>query len=263
MPFPAALALLALISSSEPKRDTQEAQIACQVRVVTVRDDLVERLGLKTTEALSDAQLRTLLEAVQGDRSSNVLQCPKVTALDGQEAVVKATEQQHFVTSVEASVVKGEVVMVPKNKPVETGTTVTLSGKASEDRKTVTMQVKYRDTRVESVELIPVTSQVTPIFEGGSRGQPIPFTQFLQAPKFETAKVEKQDLSIPSGGHAVIAGPTRMRESRSEFGPPLLSKIPYLNRLFTNVGISQVTMRTYLILSPVVVDVVEVPARRR
>lgn len=90
----------------------------------------------------------------------------------------------------------------------------------------------------------------------------VPFTQYLQAPKVETLTVEKQDLVIPSGGHVLIAGPTRMQEERQEFGPPMLSKIPYVNRMYKNVGIGRTTVRTYLIVSPLVLDVPATPAQR-
>ena len=151
--------------------------------------------------------------------------------------------------------------MTPKKTPVETGTTLTLCGKASADRKSVTVRVNYKDTRIDGpVEMIPVVTQITPVFEGGSQGKPVPFAQFLQVAKVDTLTVEKQDLSIPSGGHMVIAGPSRMEEVRTEFGPPVLSKIPYLNRMYKNVGVGKVTVRTYLVVSP---RVLEEPALRR
>ncbi len=275
--FPAllvALVLAAVASAEPPGREYRvtappapdtETQIACQVRVLTVRDDFFERLGLdfKPTESLSDAQLRSLLEAAQGDRLSNVSQPPKVTTFDGQEATVRATQQQLFVTGLEAALVKGKTVLVPKNTAVETGTTLTLRGRASADRKTVTMRVGYKDARIDgSVEMVPVTTMITPVFEDGSQGKPIPFTQYLQAPKVETLTVEKQDLAVPSGGHVLIAGPTRTQEERQEFGPPVLSKIPYINRMYKNVGVTRTTVRTYLIVSPLVLHVPQEPARR-
>jgi hypothetical protein len=192
------------------------------------------------------------------------MQCPKGTLLDGQEVVIRATQREVFVTGLEATRVKGAVVLVPKNAPVETGTTLTLCGKASSDKKTVVVRVNYTDARVEGlVETIPITNQITPVFEGGSKGKPVPFTQYLQVPKVETLTIEKTDLTIPSGGHAVIAGPTRAQEVRQEFGPPVLSKVPYLNRMYKNVGVGRMTVRTYLIVSPLVIEVPLEPEPQR
>lgn len=234
--------------------------------MLTVRDDLFERGGIDVTPAgtLSDAQLRTLLDTVQGDRRSNVLQSPKVTLFDGQEATVRATQQESFVTGQEATRVKDAVVLVPKKTVVETGTILTLCAKASADRKNVSVRVYYTDARVEgTTEVIPVTTQITPVFEGGSRGKPVPFTQYLQVPKVDTISIEKKDLTIPSGGHMILPGPTRQQETRQEFGPPVLSKIPFVNRTYKNVGIGRETVPTYLIVSPLVLEVPAGPAPQK
>jgi hypothetical protein len=42
-------------------------------------------------------------------------------------------------------------------------------------------------------------------------------------------------LCVPAGGYCLIGG---LFTNRTEFGPPVLSKIPYLNRLVKNVGYS-------------------------
>lgn len=271
----AVLALAAPAPAADPPKGETRAevapapdagtQIACVVRVLTVRDDTFERLGidLNPTGVLSDGQLRYLLEAVQGDRHADVMQCPKVTTPDGQEAVVRITERRVFVTGLEATRVRGAVVMVPKHTPVETGTTLTLCGKVAADGKTVGVRVSYKDVRVEEpVELVPVTTRITPVFEGGAQGMPVPFTQYLQVPQVETLTAEKGDLAIPSGGHAVVAGPTRVWEERQEWGTPVLSKIPHVGRLFKNRGVERTTLRTYLVVSPLVLDAPPEPARR-
>jgi hypothetical protein len=240
--------------------------IAFEVRVLTVRDDLLARFGIdpNATSELSDAQLRSLMEAALGDRLSVVMQFPKVTLLDGRETAVRVTEQQSFVTGLEAVRVNGTVVLVPKNTPVDTGTTLTLWGKASADLRTVGVRLGYTDVRVEEpTEMVPVTTKITPVFEGGSQGKPVPLTQFLQVPRVETVAIEPAELTIPSGGHAVIPGPTRVREERREFGPPVSSKIPYISRMFKNVGIGRVAVRTYLVVSPKVLDMPTEPVGRR
>lgn len=265
----------------QPAPDT-ETQISFEVRVMTLPDIyFAERVGidfqtntgapakvqcraLPESGVLTDAQLRELLEAVQADRRSNVMQCPKVTLDDGQETTVRATQRQFFVTGLEAVRNKGAVVMVPKNTPVDTGFILTEFAKASADRKTVTVKVNYKNTRIEGpVEMVPVTTQITPVFEGGSRGKPIPFTQYIEVPQVETFTIEKADLTLPSGGHAIIPGPAATVEARSEFGPPFLSKIPYVNRMFKNVGIARTTVRTYLVVTPRVLEVPAEPAAQR
>lgn len=243
-----------------------ETQITYTVRVLTVRGDLLERFGIdsKPTGTLTDGQLRSLLETIEGDRLSQMIQCPKVTTFDGQEAAIQNTEQQSFTTGLEVAWVNEKVVFVPKHTHVETGTTISLHGKVSADGKATQVKVSYKDVRVNGlVEMVPVTVPVPPSSVGKDGGKPVPFTQFLQLPRLETMTIEKADLTIPSGGHAVISGPITMTSERQDYVVPLLSKIPYLNRLYKNVGIAQTTTRMLLIVSPQVTALPqELPVQR-
>ena len=100
-----------------------------------------------------------------------------------------------------------------------------------------------------AVPLFPFTTFVTPMFEGGSQGQPIPFTQFLQQPGFTTINANTT-VVCPDGGTVLLGGLKTLSEGRNEFGPPVLSKIPYLNRLFKNVGIGRETRHIMIMVTP-------------
>ncbi len=54
----------------------------------------------------------------------------------------------------------------------------------SADRRFVRMNIAPTLSNLASavVPLFPVTTLITPVFEGGAQGQPIPFTQFVQQP---------------------------------------------------------------------------------
>ena len=47
-----------------------------------------------------------------------------------------------------------------------------------------------------------------------------------------------------------MGGLKTLSEGRNEFGPPVLSKIPYLNRLFKNVGIGRETQHIMIMVTP-------------
>jgi type II secretory pathway component GspD/PulD (secretin) len=257
-----------------PAPDDNTPQIAFEVRVLSLPESFFfERAGVdfqaknaapamvrsaalpESGGVLTDAQLKALMDEVQADRRASIVQAPKVTAIDGQEAVVQATQRQTFATGVDATRVNGETVLVPRTTAVELGETFTLCGRVTADQKAVVARVKYTSTRVGKVDMIPVTHKVTPVFEGGSRGVPVPVTQFIQSPQVNTLTVERVDLAIPVGGSAVLPGPTQTRETRMEYGPPVVSKIPYLNRMFKNVGIGRETTRTVLVVTPRVIEV--------
>ncbi|NQU25992.1 MAG: hypothetical protein HQ567_32290, partial [Candidatus Nealsonbacteria bacterium] len=42
----------------------------------------------------------------------------------------------------------------------------------------------------------------------------------------------------------------RLSEGRNEFGVPILSKVPYLKRLFKNVGIGRETQSLLMMVTP-------------
>jgi general secretion pathway protein D len=47
-----------------------------------------------------------------------------------------------------------------------------------------------------------------------------------------------------------LGGIKRLREGRTERGVPILSKIPYINRLFRNVGIGRETSTLMMTVTP-------------
>jgi hypothetical protein len=231
--------------------------VVFDIRALSVPAD-VELIGApaKANEMtfLNDAELKKLLETAQGLRRTNVMQAPRVTASHDEAVVVKAVETQLLHTTVEASIVKGGAVLMPKKMPIETGTILNLRGRVSADKTAVGVDVKYSEKRIEKVELIPVTTMITPVFEGGSQGQPVPFTQFLEAPHLTTIVIEKKDLRLASGEHVAIAGPSYQTEIREESRIPFLGDLPIAGRLFRTTGVSKAKMRTILIVSSRVME---------
>ncbi|MDB4365764.1 type II and III secretion system protein, partial [Pirellulales bacterium] len=57
-------------------------------------------------------------------------------------------------------------------------------------------------------------------------------------------------VSVPDGGTVLMGGIKRMQEGRNEYGVPVLSKIPYINRLFKNVGVARRTQSLMLMVTP-------------
>lgn len=221
----------------EALRRLQDFAIATEVRIIRVPAGFCERHGIDREKGtgLDDTELKKVLEAVQAHREGSVLQFPKITCFNGQTATIRNGEQRMFLTAVEAMRNKGATILVPKNSPIELGDTLTLCGRVSADRKLVKLEANFKHTRLNGeVELVPYTTFITPVFEGGSLGKPIPFTQYLQAPDVKTEKIEKT-VVVPDGGTIVLGG---WNEDASK---PVMRKIPYINRLFKNPGASTET----------------------
>ena len=204
---------------------------------------------------LNDIQVYTFLEMAQGDMRSNIMQAPKLTLFNGQTATLAVTDQQFFVTSVSVLAGQnGQIVFVPNNTPLsgpDTNFNIAIQAVVSADRRFVRLNlpVNLSAQSGASVPLFPVTTFITPVFEGGSQGQPIPFTQFLQQPSFTSLNIQTT-VVCPDGGTVLLGGLKTVRENRNEFGPPFLSKIPYLNRLFKNVGVGRDTRHIMIMVTP-------------
>ncbi|HEY1379292.1 MAG TPA: hypothetical protein VGF55_20990 [Gemmataceae bacterium] len=200
---------------------------------------------------LSDIQVFMFMEAAQGDRRTNVMQAPKLTLFNGQTSTINVNDLQFFVTNVNVVGFGGQVVFVPANNPVPLGVSLAIQAVVSADRRFVRLNLAPTMTNLASaiVPLFPVTTFITPVFEGGAQGQPIPFTQFIQQPDVATVSIQTT-VSIPDGGTVILGGMKTLSEGRNEFGPPVLSKLPYVNRLFKNVGYGREAQSLLLMVTP-------------
>ncbi len=203
---------------------------------------------------LNDIQVYLFLEAAQGDRRVQVMQAPKITLFNGQTSTVTVSDITFFTLGLQVFNVGGQFVYLPQNTPTPSGVSLTVQAVVSADRRFVRMNMAPNLTEITSaiVPLFPVTAFITPVFEGGSQGVPIPFTQFFQQPSFQTISVQTT-VAVPDGGTVVMGGLKTLSEGRNEFGPPVLSNIPYLNRLFRNQGMGRETRHIMIMVTPRIV----------
>ena len=71
----------------------------------------------------------------------------------------------------------------------------------------------------------------------------------MMRPVFNTIAV-MTSVAVPDGGTVLMGGLKRLSEGRNEFGPPVLSKIPYINRLFKNVGYGREVESLMMMVTP-------------
>ncbi len=71
----------------------------------------------------------------------------------------------------------------------------------------------------------------------------------VQLPQFAFTSVSTT-VSVPDGGTILLGGIKRLSEGRNERGVPILSKMPYINRLFKNVGIGRTTQSLMMMVTP-------------
>jgi type II secretory pathway component GspD/PulD (secretin) len=224
---------------------------------------------------LNDIQVYMFMEAAQGNQRVNIMQAPKVTLFNGQTATVFVGDVAYFTTGLAVFNVGGQMVYFPQNTafPVgpgidpnsgnRGGVSVTVQAVVSADRRFVRMNMSPTLTALASatVPLFPVSTFITPVFEGGSQGQPVPFTQFFQQPSF-TNITAQTTVAVPDGGTVLLGGLKSLAQGRNEYGPPVISQIPYLNRLFKNVGVGQETRHVMIMVTPRIIINSEEEARQ-
>ena len=201
----------------------------------------------ETPVFLSEKQVRCLLEAVQGDRRASIMAAPRLVSLNGHKAMIQVGQSQTFVTGMSVEEKDGAIVYQPKSETHYLGTRLELQGVASADHRYV--HAKFRGDISEPGErtpMIPVTTVVEAVEEDG---KPAPFTQFIQKPNIQKIAFDKS-ACIPDGGTMLFVAGKVMTETRNEFGEPVLSRIPCINRLFKNVGYEREEQTVLILVTP-------------
>jgi len=209
---------------------------------------------------LSDIQVFLFLEAVQGDSRTNVMQAPKLTLFNGQTATLNVADQQFFITDAEVIPLQnGNLTFQPVVQQFAFGVNLTIQAVISADRRYVRLSLGPTLTNLTPapVQLFPIVVPLFPFPQGqNDPNSPVTFTQFIQQPVFTTVQVQTT-VAVPDGGTVLLGGLKRLSEARSEYGPPILSKLPYINRLFKNVAFGRETESLLIMVTPRIIIMAE------
>ncbi|MHB8969733.1 MAG: type II secretion system protein GspD [Pirellulaceae bacterium] len=212
---------------------------------------------------LSDLEVFFLLQAAEGDQRTNVLQAPKVTLFNGQTATVQDQSQRPFVTSIIPVVGDFAAAQQPVIVVLNEGTQLNVQAVVSSDRRFVRLTLVPFFSRIGSVEEFTFEGKTTsdtssdvvvvdPTTGSGSDSAKNITTRegtTVQLPTFIYTTVSTT-VSVPDGGTVLLGGIKRLNEGRTERGVPMLSKLPYINRLFKNVGIGRETQSLMMMVTP-------------
>ena len=213
---------------------------------------------------LSDIEAFFFVSAAQGDRRSNVLQAPKVTLFNGQMAFVSDTSQSPFVISVIPVVGDFAAAQQPVIVVLSEGTFLTVQAVVSDDRRFVRLTVVPFFSRIGDVETFTFEGSETTTENSSQQGnqddpnddtsnsQDSTVTRSgttVQLPTFSFVTVTTT-VSVPDGGTVLLGGIKRLSEGRNEFGVPMLNKLPYISRLFKNVGIGREAQSLMMMVTP-------------
>jgi general secretion pathway protein D len=212
---------------------------------------------------LSDLELFFFLQAAQGNSRQNILQAPKVTMFDGQIGTINDSAVRPFVIGFDPVVGDFAVAQRPIIVVLSEGTQMNVQSVVSQDKRFVRLTLMPQFTRLEATDR-EFTFQGRTVSRSGTSilnpGNGLPTGgrnneeeviegTTVQQPTLGTTSVSTT-VSVPDGGTILMGGIKRLREGRTERGTPMLSKIPYLNRLFKNSAIGRETSTLMFTVTP-------------
>lgn len=210
---------------------------------------------------LSDIEVFFLLQASSGDARTNVMQAPKVTLYNGQNAFVNDTAARPFITQIIPVVGDFAAAHQPVVTVLNEGTTLSVQVVVSPDRKYVRLTLVPMFSKVGNVETFTFAGSTTSN-SGTVKVDPtdakktvtdgkttVSSGTTVQLPTFLSTSVSTT-VSVPDGGTVLLGGIKRLSEGRNEFGVPMLQHIPYVSRLFRNTAIGRTTQSLMMMVTP-------------
>jgi len=210
---------------------------------------------------LSDIEVFFLIQASKGDTRSNVMQAPKVTLFNGQTASINDQSLNPFVTSVEPVVGDFAAAQRPIITLLAEGTSLSVNAVASDDRRFIRMTLTPFFSQIGAVDTFTFEGSTTTTTGTGAVDPTNPANLLnndasvtttgttVQLPVFAFTTVNTT-VSVPDGGTVLLGGIKRLSEGRNERGVPFLSNVPYVSRLFKNVGIGRESESLMMMVTP-------------
>jgi general secretion pathway protein D len=181
---------------------------------------------------------------------------------DGQTASVIDQATRPFVMGLTPVVGDFAVAQQPIIVMLNDGTQLNVQSVVSPDKRFVRMTLSPQFTRIEDAGNT-FTFEGTRTSRSGSTvldpgGNPlnerddvedIVTGSTVQLPTLGVTTINTT-VTVPDGGTILLGGIKRLSEGRVERGVPILSKVPYINRLFKNVGVGRTTNTLMMTVSP-------------
>lgn len=195
---------------------------------------------------LDDIQVDFLVKATQADRRTVTLTAPRLTFTNGQTSNIYVATQVSFVSGLTPVVSESAVGFDPQLGVVNEGVRLLVDGTISADRRYVTLNVDASVAKIEGFASIPVTAVA-----GGQLVNSADTQSFIQTPTTTVTRVQTT-VTVPDQGTILLGGQRLITESEVESGVPVLSKIPILNRFFSNRVMAKEEQTLLILLKPTI-----------
>ncbi len=192
---------------------------------------------------VNDLQVDLLVNATQASTREIALVAPRITFFNGQRAYVLIATQTAFVSDLEP--IPDAFGFDPTISVVTTGAVLDVEGTISSDRRYVTMTLRPSVANLIALEDFLIGGAGV-IDDPDDADDLLSIVGTIQVPVIRIQQV-RNTVSVPDRGTLLIGGQRAVGEVEVQVGVPVLSKIPVVNRLFTNTNTAK-DARTLLIL---------------
>ena len=183
---------------------------------------------------LDPLQVTFLLRATQAHRDSLTLTAPKVTVISGESATLRVRRILRYPGEIDIDIDEigdfGDFryTIDYEERAIIMGTLLNITPTITHDKKNVLLNIvaelrdflRMNDTTIQ----LPVL---------GGPGFEDPTSYIIPLPETEVSQVQTR-VSVPDGGTLLLGGQKVSVEVEREAGVPVLSKIPFIGRLFSN-----------------------------
>jgi type II secretory pathway component GspD/PulD (secretin) len=177
---------------------------------------------------LDDVQVDFLIKATQVDNRTVTLTAPRLTFTNGQISNIYVATQIAFVSDLTPVVSESAVGFDPTLATVNEGVRLLIEGTISADRRYVTMNVDASVSKIEGFQNTAISA-----LAGGGLINSAATQSFIQRPTTTVTRVQTT-VTVPDQGTILLGGQRLVTEQEVESGVPVLSKIPIINRFFSN-----------------------------
>lgn len=200
---------------------------------------------------MDDIQVDLLIEATQADQRTVNLTAPRLTFTNGHSANVFVTSQRPFVSDLTPVVGTSSVAFDPTINTVNSGFTLLVRGVVSSDRRYVTMAT------IASLAILEgfgsdIEVSATAGGNGNNGGAGVPITAAIQTPLLQVSRVQTA-VTVPDKGTILLGGQRVSSETEVETGVPILSKMPIINRFFSNRAEVKEEQTLLILLKPTII----------
>ncbi len=207
---------------------------------------------------LDNLQVDFFIRATQASRQATTLMAPRVTFENAGSASIYVGREINYVEEVQI-----EVEVIATDPPtvmrtitivigqIPSGPTLNVGGVVSPDRRFVRLDIEI--ILYDLFDLPFLWELFTWPIPQNDPNWPVFLTQL---PLIDTTTISTQ-VSVPDGGALLIGGLRRKSEEKKEAGVPILNKIPWIKRFFTNTSRVDDKSVLVILLRPRIIDLKE------